>query len=292
MKKTIKALVIAIICLLLAVPALAQNGIFYTVQPGETLASIAARYDTTIDVLKAANNITNANTIFVGQLIFIPNQNPPPAQPQPDAGFGTGGPVTVAPSSPDVPAGTTPPVTAPPTVWFTYRVEVGDSLSSIAARYGVSVAALQNANNIANPNALFAGQLIVVPAGGSLGDGGGPNFGTGGPNPTLRQTYVVQPGDSLSGIAARFNTTVSALVAVNNIPNINQLPAGQILVLPDGVVGTGGPVTGGRVQYVVVYGDYLERIALRFGTTVEAIAALNGLENPSRIDPGLVLLIP
>lgn len=86
---------------------------------------------------------------------------------------------------------------------------------------------------------------------------------------------------------------------MNGITNINDVRAGQVLVLPTGTstnqpqFGTGGPVIVTRpFQYIVQPGEYLELLALRYGTSVQAIAQANNLSNPSRIFPGQVLIIP
>ncbi len=161
----------------------------------------------------------------------------------------------------------------------TVTVAPGDSLSAIAARNGTSVAALARANGIANPNAIRAGQRLTVPGG-----GGGSSSGGGG-------TYRVRPGDSLSGIAARHGVSVAALAAANGITDPNLVPAGRRLVIPSG----GGRVSIGgaaHASYRVRAGDTLGGIAARHGTTVSALAALNGIRDPSMISVGRVLSVP
>ncbi|MEL6149703.1 MAG: LysM domain-containing protein, partial [Chloroflexota bacterium] len=80
--------------------------------------------------------------------------------------------------------------------------------------------------------------------------------------------------------------------------NINAIQAGQVLRLPAGSTeqfGTGGPVTNPAVrpfQYVVQPREYVELLALRFGTTVEAITTANDLDDPGVVFPGQVLVIP
>ncbi len=207
----------------------------------------------------------------------------------------------------------------------TYVVRGGDTLSSIAARYNVSLEALLVANGLSNPNTVFAGQVLAIPAAGAVVPGTGgplsPNTGIAGvidattPEPTPQlDTYTVLPGDSLTRIARIFNTTVADLLAVNNLPAPNNLQRGQVIFLPVGVsnnFGTGGPVTNPSQpsaqptaapqpqqpaltlrQYVVQPGDTLDTIATRYGTTVGVIVALNDLPNPSRLFPGDVLLLP
>jgi LysM repeat protein len=112
-------------------------------------------------------------------------------------------------------------------------------------------------------------------------------------------TYVVQSGDTLYRIAARFGTNVPTLVGMNNISNPNYIYVGQVLRVPgDGGTPPAGdtpapspaPSTGGT--YVVKSGDTLYRIAAQFGTNIVALAAANNLSNPNYIYVGQVLTIP
>lgn len=104
--------------------------------------------------------------------------------------------------------------------------------------------------------------------------------------------YVVERGDSLSGIANRFNTNVSRLVALNQLANRNRIQIGQRLLLPQDnqTAATGAPPVNG--VYAVSRGDTVSRIAGRFGVTESALLAANGISNPDRIYPGQDLRIP
>jgi len=159
-----------------------------------------------------------------------------------------------------------------------YTVVLGDTMYRISLKCGVSFTALVAANpQITDPNRIFPGQALVIPA-----DGGIPVTGA----------YVVQPGDTLSGIAVRYGTTVNVLLALNpQITNPDLIYPGQAISLPDGSGDDPGiPVTG---AYAVVSGDTLYSIAQRFGTTVSAIWAANPwIANPNLIYPGWVLAIP
>lgn len=97
-------------------------------------------------------------------------------------------------------------------------------------------------------------------------------------------TYVIQSGDTLSGIAARFGTTVSALAALNNISDPDKIYAGATLRVPE----TGS----GTKTYTIRPGDTLSGIAVKFGTTVNTLAALNGITDPDRIYAGTTIKIP
>jgi LysM repeat protein len=177
-----------------------------------------------------------------------------------------------------------------------YIVQRGDTLFLISVRFNVSVQAIMSANGLTNPNLIFAGQRLVIP---------GPGGSTSGPGPgTTTGTYIVQRGDTLGLIAARFGTTVAALMAANGITNPNRILVGQRLVVPgaSGTVptpppatpppATPPPTTGGQTTYIVQRGDTLGIIATRFRTTVAAIAAANGITNVNRIFVGQRLIIP
>ena len=94
-------------------------------------------------------------------------------------------------------------------------------------------------------------------------------------------TYTVRSGDSLSAIAARFGTTVSALQSANNIRNANLIYPGQVLRV------SGQPVI--MSVYTVRSGDNLSTIASRLGTTVSHLQSANGIRNANLIYPGQML---
>jgi LysM repeat protein len=102
--------------------------------------------------------------------------------------------------------------------------------------------------------------------------------------------YQVRQGDTLWAIARTYNTTVDAIVKRNNIPNPNLIYVGQRLIVPKGVVPT--PTPTGQVVYFVEWGDTLWDIARRYGTTVDAIAAVNNIPDPDCIYVGQRLVIP
>jgi LysM repeat protein len=115
-----------------------------------------------------------------------------------------------------------------------YVVRPGDTLFKISRQYGVSIQALAEANHIVNPNLIYVGQVLVIPTG-----GGTVPPPPAPPPPGTGSTYVVQRGDTLSRIAARFGVTVTALAQANNIANPNVIYVGQVLTIPGG----GGSVT-------------------------------------------------
>ncbi len=108
-------------------------------------------------------------------------------------------------------------------------------------------------------------------------------------------TYSVRSGDTLSGIASRYNTTTSALAKANNIANPNLIRAGQKLTVPGGSTKAGATAAAPRASggtYTVKSGDTLSGIAQRHGTTTSALAKANNISNPNLIKVGQKLTIP
>lgn len=118
-------------------------------------------------------------------------------------------------------------------------VRSGETLSGIAARYGVSMTALARANGIRNPNFIYVGQRLAIPGagGGSAGGGGG---STGGGATGSGGVHVVRRGETLGSIAARYGTSVNTIVRANGISNPNMIYAGQRLLIPGAGGGGGG----------------------------------------------------
>jgi LysM repeat protein len=160
----------------------------YTVQWGDTLYSLALRFNTTVDAIVALNGLQNASYIRVGQVLKISGTAPTTPVP------GTGG---------------------------EYTVQAGDTLYSIALRYGTTVEAIQSANGIVNSAYIRVGQKLIIP-GGSVT----PAPSTGG------TTYVVQADDTLYSIAARFGKNVWDIVVANNLADPSLIYVGQTLIIP------------------------------------------------------------
>ena len=125
----------------------------------------------------------------------------------------------------------------------TYVVQPGDTLSSIAARYGTTAAALATANAIADPNLIYAGQTLVVSASSAVPTASASSQAPG-------TTYVVQPGDTLSSIAARYGTTAAALATANAIADPNLIYAGQSLVVSASGAAAVGAATGSSTGHL------------------------------------------
>lgn len=176
-------------------------------------------------------------------------------------------------------------------------VEAGETLTQIAARYGVSQQELMAANQIINPSLIYVGQRLAIP-----GDAAQPVVQQEAASPAV---HVVSPGETLSAIAARYDVTTAALAAANNIANPALIRSGQRLTIPGDASPVASPAEAPAAsaaapaeappaasEYVVGAGDTLAGIAQQVGTTVAAIAAANGIANPSQIFQGQRLSIP
>jgi len=197
-----------------------------------------------------------------------------------------------------------------------YRVQPGDTLSGIAARYGVSVEAIMAANSLPSRSTIYAGQVLTIP---SQGSNPAPPPASSGSNHSGQTTYVVRPGDTLSGIAVRYGTTTDAIARANGL-NGTSIYAGQTLVIPSAsnpppppvptstpVPATPIPATstpappappasptaqGSASTYVVQAGDSIIGVANKFGITQQALAAANGLQPFDHLRIGQTLKIP
>ncbi len=116
-----------------------QGGKVHVVRRGDTLAKVAVRYGVSVAALSRANNLRNPNLIYVGQRLWIPTSN------------------SAAAST----ANTKPAATNSSS--SVHVVRRGDTLAKIAQRYGVTIAALRNTNNIRNINRIYVGQRLQIP---------------------------------------------------------------------------------------------------------------------------------
>jgi len=210
-------------------PPVGSESNYYTVKKGDTLYSIARNYGVTVNELKSANNLSS-NSLTVGQRLIIPDGT---TDVTPDTSIyvvkkgdslykiaGMYG-MTVNElkalnnlTSNNLAIGQQLKVIEPDTSSNanTYTVVPGDSLYSIAKRFGITVDALKQANN-KQSNLLSIGEVLTIPT-----------------NDNTRY-YVVKAGDSLWAISRTFNTTVQEIMRANNLTNSN-LSIGQALIIP------------------------------------------------------------
>ncbi|KGB50189.1 muramidase [Leuconostoc mesenteroides P45] len=186
-----------------------------SVKAGDTLYKIASANGTTVDALVKANNISNANLIFVGQQLQTASSSS----------------TTIQSSSSESSTTTTSSSNG------SYTVKSGDTLNKIASANGTTVANLVAANNISNANLITVGQTLRLSAS-STSSSTTTQSSTTTTQTTSNNTttasngsYTVKSGDTLNKIAAANGTTVANLVAANNISNANVITVGQTLKL-------------------------------------------------------------
>ena len=215
MRLRLLLLLSASVAALLVLPTAASAYFVHVVAPGESLSSIAAQDGLTVDQLAAANGLSPDAQLPAGSTVQIPPQgsgvSATPAASSTGSGSAGDGDSDVDDSGSTGAAAATS--TAPA---GSYVVQPGDTLSAIAARAGMTVNQLAALNGL-NPNAyLISGTAISLPGAPSVVNASGDT----GSSASAGGSYVVQPGDTLSAIAARAGMTVNQLAALNGLnPN-------------------------------------------------------------------------
>lgn len=239
-----------------------SSGTFqYTVEPGDTLFSIAQKYGTDIETVRQLNFLFS-DAISAGQVLRLPLLD----------GYTEAG----APTATPVP--------------FRYPIQSGDTLTGIAQKFGVSTDELINANNIVDTNSLYVGQEIVIP--GRSGNNVVVNSGSTQieSSPANQAVHIVQPGEGLLAIAERYNVSASDIANANNIQNRELLRTGQRLFIP-GVSASQAESINSTI-HTVAAGQGLLQIAVQYSVDVDAIIEANNILNTELIYPGQQLVIP
>ena len=203
----------------------------YTVQKGDSLYSIAQKYNTTVDILKKLNNLSN-NNLSVGQNIKLPQQDNNTYTVKPGdtlyriANLNnttvdilkelnnlltdnlTIGQIIKLPTT---------EIIKIPTTTTNYNIKSGDTLYSIAKKYNTTVNKLKELNNLLTDN-LTIGQNIKIPTIEET------------EVPTTTTSYIVKAGDTLYSIAKKYNTTVSIIKELNNLTT-NLISVGEELLI-------------------------------------------------------------
>ncbi len=163
--------------------------------------------------------------------------------------------------------------TGGPAPLLEHVVAPGETLFSIARRYGTTVEAIAHANSIPDPRQIYAGQRLLVPS--ALGP------------VDIWGTHVVRPGETLQGIARRYGVDWRALALANFLINPSLLTAGQVLRIP----GNTGRTRAGAL-HVVQPGETFTHLALRTGTSLWSLLEANWNGHLPLDLPGAWLLIP
>jgi LysM repeat protein len=204
----------------------------YKVVKGDTVSGIAARYGLSTSKVLSLNGLSAKSLIFPGQALKLTSTT-----------------ATAAVAA-------TPIATAPASTG-SYTIAKGDTVSRIAAKYGVTTQAVLTANGLSWSSIIYPGQRLVIP---------GQSAAT--PTPVLDATPV-------SSVTPVSSTT----------PVQTPVPAVPAVVVPTPAVAVNG-------SYVIQSGDNLTKIATKFGVTVTSLLSANGLTTSSIIYSGRTLVIP
>ncbi len=269
----------------------------YTIQAGETLSQIAEAQGISLNMLMQFNDISNANTIYQGQVLRLPSVATVNLTATEAAATGTATTTatpteeiveeTAAPNPPEAEA-----IAASGNVIASlnqvYTIRQGDSLKLIALRTGVDLEALRKLNQLNEDGAgiLSIGVTLTLPA-------------TGNELQAVshEEQYVVQAGDSLGRIAEKFDRTLTEMLLANYISNPNDIYPGQSLTIPtknadNKQTAQVGPMRSGFYYYTVQSGDTMSQIAQRFDSTRLAILDYNDLPDQETVYRGLEVRIP
>jgi len=236
----------------------------YTVQAGDTIFSIAEKFDT--DPLRVReSNFLEDDSIFVGQIIDVPyieganEDGLPTPEPEP----------------------------------FNYVIQPFDTFSELAVRFNIPLVELIAANQAVDPRQLVTGQEILIP-------GYQPNDEEAAVSAANSQTegnnsvavfHIVQQGEGLNEIADKYGVNAGVIAVANNITNRNLLRLGQELVIP-GVTSRQAAIARGGIVHIVQLGESLSSIGQTYSISPETIISLNGIENQDTIYVGQELIVP
>jgi len=235
----------------------------YTVKRGEYLKLIADRYAlSNQELADLTSGLTASSSLFVGQKINVPLHEVSQTQEIPE-------PTKTNVKYENVSASTNYKTES-------YTVQRGDTLSSIATKSKISLSELAELNNLKSNSGVRLGQNIKIPAGSTVPD-----------------QYVVQSGDSLNAIAAKYNLQLSYVADLNGLERTSGVRVGQRLKLT-GDVPTKTIVSNTSKSreeatpdvYTVKSGDTLGNIASRHNLQLDYVAGLNGLTRGSNVRIG------
>lgn len=215
----------------------------YFVQPGDTLSGIAARFGVSWQDLARANGLGEETVLQVGVVLRVPLPAPAADQPPPlaaaaaqptqvaEAPTGANAVAVGSPASPEPPA----PMAAadapaqqakassaalPPAASATYVIRAGDTLSKIAARFGIAWQELARANGLSEDDILSVGSTLLIPQARSVAGG------------ASARTHTVANGDTIITIARRYGVDWREVLRINGLGETSLLQAGQTIRLP------------------------------------------------------------
>ena len=212
MRKKIIATVIGTSALAAVTSTNADAVTTYKVKSGDSLWSIANKYNMSVAKLKSLNNLTS-NVIFPNQSLKVSGS-------------------TSSSTSSNTSTGST------------YTVKSGDTLSGIAAKYGTTYQKIMSLNGLSNFN-IYPGQKLKVSGTASSSS----SITSGNTSSGSTTTYTVKSGDSLSAIAAKYGTTYQKIMSLNGLTNFNIYPGQKLKVSGKASTGGSGSSSTGSAGY-------------------------------------------
>jgi len=229
-------------------PGQPQGGTTYVIQDGDTLGKIAEKHGIERKALLEANRLSEGQPIYIGETLMIPGSvvaNTPPTIPAPPVPTGntaeTHKPTPPAKQESLVVGDTNKPAAPAAPASKTHTVAKGDTLTSLAKRYGTTVESLKSANGLRN-DTISLGQTLKLPAAKA---GNGQNTAKAPEqngefqydNPLLKGNetygyYTVVKGDNLYALARDFFTTMSELQRINKLGSSTVIRPGDELIVP------------------------------------------------------------
>lgn len=255
----------------------------HIVKKGETLWSIAQKYNLSVDLILATNNIANSELISIGREMKIPSHKNTVTE------TNIVNQVVVDKKNNNINNNINQPENTEPIV---YTVEAGDNLWNISRKYGVSVEVIISVNNLKEKDLLSLGQKLEIPA-----IGGGVSKSNQKQEPTI-VTYTVVKGDTLWSISKRYDVNMTTIISANDLKEISRLSIGQKLKLPitnmdiAKAEGYDQEAEAEEIIYYVKKGESLWSISREYNVKLESIIAANSITDASKISAGQQLRIP
>ncbi len=276
-KKRFITLITLLLLFIFSIPfySFADNNvefITHKVIKGDTLWSISKQYNISLELILAFNNIKNKDSLSIGQIIKIPQDNLSAAN------------------------------------HTSHIVKKGETLWTIARQYNLTMDSILTTNNITNPELISIGQQIKIPSYKDVTatpeknvtnqpviNENNSNNNINPPKNAEPIIYTVKAGDNLWNISRKYGVSVEVIISVNNLKEKDLLSLGQKLEIP--AIGGGISKSNQKqeptiVTYTVVKGDTLWSISRRYDVNMSTIISANNLKEISRLSIGQKLKLP
>ena len=177
-----------------------------------------------------------------------------------------------------------------------YKVQAGDTVSSVAAQYGLSTASVLTLNGLGWKSLIYPGQVLKLSKAAATND-------VAVASVSRQRSYTIASGDTVGEIAKKFGVSTNAVLVANDLKSSSVIFAGQKLTVPDAgsfsstdvdtvAIELVSNVTPTVTTYVIATGDTITSVAAKFGVSVSSILSANDLDSSSLIYAGRSITIP